>query len=493
MEEKRQNKLHILIIVLGSIFILLSVFHSYFWFDEGYSIAISKHSFTDIWNIGAGDVHPVLYYFFLHIIYLIFGKNILIYRLFSCIPIIILGVLGYTHIRKDFGSKMGILFTLFNFILPVIVVYANQIRMYSWAYFMVSILTMYVYRTYKNGLSKKNIIIIFITSICSMYLHYYGLMTTGILDLFLFIYFVIKKDKKSSITLLIMGILLISCYIPWMLKLISQMEYVSEGYWIGFTFPKTLVELSSFMFLGDKVNDKTFGFFHYVVFVLVIELFIYIGIKLYQYKKNKIDIKPAILAISIYLSVIIASLLITLILHTSILYYRYLFIITGLFIFTLSFVLVREENTIVRNGIILIILGLSIYNNINTCLENYDSSNKDAYNYIKENIRNSDTLILNDIGSGSVVSELTNNNGYFYNVYGWAIDEAYLAYGPNLKTVSTDDFIKGTYGRIILVGIEDDVYNKYFNNDNYKLIEEVSLNTKYYEYTFYIKTIERVN
>ena len=36
---------HIAIIVLGAIFISLSVFHSNLWFDESYSVDIAKHSF----------------------------------------------------------------------------------------------------------------------------------------------------------------------------------------------------------------------------------------------------------------------------------------------------------------------------------------------------------------------------------------------------------------------------------------------------------------
>ena len=51
---------HILIIVIGIIFLMVSNFQSNIWFDESYSVAISAHSFADIWSIGGHDVHPVL-------------------------------------------------------------------------------------------------------------------------------------------------------------------------------------------------------------------------------------------------------------------------------------------------------------------------------------------------------------------------------------------------------------------------------------------------
>ena len=52
--------LHIALIVLGSIFILLSAFHTNLWFDESYSVGLANHSFCEIWTIDKNDVHPVV-------------------------------------------------------------------------------------------------------------------------------------------------------------------------------------------------------------------------------------------------------------------------------------------------------------------------------------------------------------------------------------------------------------------------------------------------
>lgn len=81
----KKSYLHVVIIVLGIIFISLSAFHENIWYDECYSVAMARHSFADIWKITANDVHPALYYWFLHILYLIFGSNILVFRLFSVV------------------------------------------------------------------------------------------------------------------------------------------------------------------------------------------------------------------------------------------------------------------------------------------------------------------------------------------------------------------------------------------------------------------------
>ena len=74
---------HILLLVAGAAFLLTDAFHGNVWFDESYSVGIANHSFADIWYYSSGDVHPVLIYWALHVLNLVFGQNITIYRLFT--------------------------------------------------------------------------------------------------------------------------------------------------------------------------------------------------------------------------------------------------------------------------------------------------------------------------------------------------------------------------------------------------------------------------
>ena len=121
------------------------------WFDESYSVAISNnHSFAEIWSIGGHDVHPVFYYWMLKIVSLIFGNKILCYRLLSVLSIALLGILGYTHIRKDFGEKVGAVFSLLVYTFPLNSVYAVEVRMYGWAMFFVMVMAIYAYRIFVN-------------------------------------------------------------------------------------------------------------------------------------------------------------------------------------------------------------------------------------------------------------------------------------------------------------------------------------------------------
>ena len=128
-KEKIAKYSHIAIIILGIIFISIPIFHQNIWFDESYTVGIVSKSFSDIWNIGSNDVHPVLYYWILHIFYLLFGSNLYIYRIISMLPLAMLGIMGYTYVRKTFGEKVGFLFSFFVLFMPISSVYAGEIRM----------------------------------------------------------------------------------------------------------------------------------------------------------------------------------------------------------------------------------------------------------------------------------------------------------------------------------------------------------------------------
>ena len=238
---KIKNKyIHISIIIVGIIFILLSMFHENIWFDESYSVAIAKHNFIDIWNITGNDVHPPLYYFMLHILWLIFGNNIMIFRGFSVLAVAILGILGYTHIRKDFGEKTGIIFSFLTFFLPAMCTYSQEIRMYSWGCLFVTIMAIYAYRIYKNAKNKesikkifiKNLIIFGIFSLFSCYTPYYALLAAGIINLFLLIYFIKNRKENKNLLkcFLILAAIQVILYIPWLIYLVGQLIHV--GRWL---------------------------------------------------------------------------------------------------------------------------------------------------------------------------------------------------------------------------------------------------------------------
>ena len=481
---------HIAVIVIGIIFVLLGAFHSNLWFDESYSVGLARHTFGEIWSIGGHDVHPILYYWMLRIVYLMTGGTIMAYRIFSVIPIAIMIILGYTHIRKDFGEKTGFIFSFLSAFLPEMAQYAIEIRMYSWAILAVTILALYAYRLTKED-NTKNWIIFGLSSLASIYLHYYGLMAAGLINVFLLIYLIVKKRKKGIIFIISFGILQSLAYLPWLVNFATQLSNVSSGYWIGFSFPKTPMELLSSQLAGYvKTSDYT-GLI--VPTVLALELYAYMIYKTYKYVKAKEDLNSFKWSVIVYFAVILAAIVITALMKTSILYYRYLFVITGLYIFAVSFILGKEENKIEIVAILSVIAILGVYNNIVMMKDNYDYSNQEPIKYLNENVKEGDTIVYADFGGGSVVAvQFADNQVYFYNADNWGVEEAYKAFGPNYEVKVTKDFIDNCSNRVWFV---DNIYNsvadEIFEGKGYNKVSEKDFSTKYHDYSYKIVLLEK--
>lgn len=479
------KNIHILILILGSIFIALSIFHKSLWFDETYSVAIANHNILEIWKIGGNDVHPVLYYWMLRIICLISNGSILAYRIFSAIPIILLGIVGFTYIKKDFGEKTGMFFSLITFFIPMSSVYANQIRMYSWAILIVTLFFIYSYRIYKGENNLKNWIFFGIFSLSSMYIHYYGLLAAVITNLLLFIYFIKNKQMKDIEYIIIIGFIQVFLYLPWVLYFLKQLKHVSEGFWITLEL-KDKLKIISAQFVGETNL--------YLEFASACVIYLYLLISIIRKKKN-IDLKLIIISITIYISIICLAVLAQIIVKTPILYYRYLFVITGLYIFVLSYLLGKEKNIIVTLLICFILIFMSSINLTYQLKQNYNKQNLAVVDFLNEYITDEDEIIYRHIGLGSIVAVNFANKQYFYNPENWKIEEAYKAYGPQMDTYITSDFIKKLSNRIWIIDTDDEsIYNEFFNNENYKIIINKCITTNYYEeYSYNIKLIEEIN
>lgn len=483
---------HIAVIIIGIIFVSLGAFHTNTWFDENYSLGLANHSISEIWEIGGNDVHPILYYWFLRIVSLLTGGSIIAYRVFSIIPIAIIMILGYTHIRKDFGERTGFIFTFLSAFLPQMTLYATEIRMYSWAMLAVTLVAIYAHRLLKED-NTKNWIIFGISSLASIYLHYYGLMAAGLINVALLIYLIIKKRKKGIIFIISFGLVQALAYLPWLVSLFTQMGNVSSGFWIGFSYPKTPMELLSCQLTGYIGTNEDYRNL-LVPTVLSLELYGYLIYKAYRYSKEKQNLKPFFWSVGMYFAVIIAAIIMTILMGTSILYYRYLFVITGFYIFAISFILGKEKNNVILVTILSVITLLGIYNNIEMIKENYSSTNVEFSKFIQESIKEEDTILYTNSAVGTVpTSKFKGNKIYFYNKEFWGVEEAYKAFGPNFETcTSEEEFIPKCSDRIWLIeNAYSDSVDEIFEDTDYKEIYEKEFYVEYHDYKYRITLFEK--
>ena len=484
--------LHIAIIIAGIIFVSISAFHANIWFDESYSVAmVNTHNFSEIWQIGGHDVHPVFYYWMLKVISIIFGANIIVYRFFSVLALAILGIIGYTHIRKDFGEKTGLVFSFVTFFLPLSVIYAGEIRMYTWGMLFVTLMCIYAYRIYKNAEGYKNWIIFSIFSLISAYTHYYGLMAAGIVNLMLMVFFIIQavKEKKWSINLtkyIIQGVVQIALYLPWILSLLFQMKQVSAGFWINIKFPETLIDIFIFQFTGaldSSIINTSWALIYSVSVILCI------GYLNGKFNISIEDKKLLKMGLAVYSFVFLGACMVSIVMKRPIIYARYLILVTGAMFFVFSLFLAKYSTKKIGIFLISITLMFSIYTNYNMLTANYSKSNNEPIEFIRQNVMQSDLIVFNNEASGFIVTtKFPELKTYFYDSDGWHVEEAYKAFGDNMKTVYDINFLNDYNGRIWFItsnnnNIINEAKEKY---SNIKLLEEKTFETKYhgYKYTF---------
>lgn len=490
LEKINLKYLHIAIIIIGILFISLSIFHTNMWFDESYSVAMARHSFAEIWQIGGNDVHPIFYYFCLHILYLMFGGNVIIYRIFSTFTIALLGIIGYTHIRKDFGEKTGLLFSFLTLFLPVASQYSGEIRMYSLGMLLGTIMAIYAYRIYKGENKKTTYIFFGLSSLLVAYTHYYGLMLAGIINLLLFIFLVKnrKERKNDLIKFIVTAAIQVVLYVPWLVCFLIQLKNVSSGFWISLSFPGTLYEILTMQYKGNLPFQPiilTTIFYSYITYLVV--------------KTNKEDRKPATWCFMIYIAIILIALFVSLCMQSVILLYRYLLIITGIFIFALAFFMAKETKIWRTMTICAIILIMSIYSNVISIKEAYNNENREFVTYIDSQIQDGDIIIYSNAINGAVVtteiSQKHDNISYFYDKENWNVEEAYKAFAPYMEIKDTLNEILDNYsGRVWIIeaGNTHDLLNEIAEKYNINKIEDRQFTNKYKNYQYTIELIEKL-
>ncbi len=304
----------IIITLMGfSLFIFIDAFNDSFVFDEAYTMAMIQHSFSDIWNITATDVHPPLYYFILKSFTLILGDSLLTLRIFSSLGILCIFLTAMFPIRNNFGAGVSLLFIIIVVLLPVTQYLADEVRMYSWSMFFTLSNAIAAYKVYRNP-SKLNFFILLLSALCSSYTHYYSLM--GSATIFgILLFFMILQKKKITNTIIVILIFLIG-YSFWLPELFYQISAVNYNYWITKLTPKDIL-LLTYYFFSPKEPTHPYTIFSLPVMAaaLSIMLLLIATIAIFtirEYKNlNKSKIITSLGFISIFFIPIIMAIIIS--------------------------------------------------------------------------------------------------------------------------------------------------------------------------------------
>ena len=123
---------------------LMLCFSNDIWYDELFTVGMIGHSYGELVELTARDVHPPLYYmitkFFVDLCKLILPgvHAVAAAKMVSVLPYFVLLLYSVTFIRKRFGIFTGGVFLFCVASMPQLSGYTVEVRMYSWALLFVT-------------------------------------------------------------------------------------------------------------------------------------------------------------------------------------------------------------------------------------------------------------------------------------------------------------------------------------------------------------------
>ena len=481
-EKKRMliTSAHVAVILLGAAVFSVFAFNGNIWFDEAYTVGLVKHGFSDIFSLHISDVHPFLYYFLLKLFTLVFGLSLLSLRMFSVLGAVLFVSLGLTHIRRDFGEKVGFWFSFFGVFCASTLFYAEQIRMYSWAVLFVSLAGIYAYRFAENG-GAKNTFLFVLFSVCAAYTHYFALFSVAAINLVLLVRFI---GRKRFLRWLFPAVAQIVLYIPGAVIFLKQAT-AGGASWIRLSFPQNLFDTLAYPFLGEELSDvlgkNTLSYIAVgsLLFALLLTLALYLFFR-----------RPLLFSESAFrgsaevlFGVIAFSLLVSL--FRPIYYERYTVVLYG-FLFFLFARTVSSENAWKKVAVAVLTVAVFAVQTTRIASKCFDGSNGKVEATLESRLKDGDIVVSSslDIYCFSVLSD--KGNFYFYNVGEWDVENAYRAFGENTFVVRDLDIPEITECRGSVWVLNDKNVREFLKKQGFSEKETFSERSSYRngKYTF---------
>ncbi|MEA3335199.1 MAG: glycosyltransferase family 39 protein [Chloroflexota bacterium] len=274
-----------LILLLATALRFLRIGNQSLWADEGNSVALALRSISEISANAAADIHPPLYYWFLHFWVRIFGTSEIAVRSLSAVWGIFLVWLVYQIGSRLHDRRTGLIAAFLAAINPFLIYYSQEARMYSMLAALAALLFYGLVRfilhesivlpadgTGKTiSFSAPATAVILVASIAGLYTHYTFpiLILTATLLYLLWVYDS-RRRGFVSIRLLQWGLLLIVMgffYLPWLGTAIDRLtSWPRSGQDIAWT--EALSEMTRLLALGPVAQGDTNSVWM-VIFILL--------------------------------------------------------------------------------------------------------------------------------------------------------------------------------------------------------------------------------
>jgi mannosyltransferase len=231
---RKRSSLLILILLLGFSLRLVRLDAREMWYDEAFAVLYAEKDLGSIVQGtvtpvegAAADIHPLLYYFFLHG-WMRIGQSPFVVRF----PSVAFGVLSvclvYLLGRELFGVQIGLLASVLTALSPFHIWYSQEARMYS-LLCLISLLSIYFFaKAYQDGKWRHWMAFAFCSAL-SLYVH-----NLAFLIPFTLIVFALATRRWTLFPRLLAayGVILL-LFLPWLILVPGQFAKVQQAYWVA--------------------------------------------------------------------------------------------------------------------------------------------------------------------------------------------------------------------------------------------------------------------
>ncbi|MBR1939178.1 glycosyltransferase family 39 protein [Candidatus Saccharibacteria bacterium] len=208
------------------------------WFDESFSVYITRFDFAKMWSLTAEDVHPPLFYIILKIWAHFFGRTDFALRSLATIFGAVTILFVFLLVKYKYGKRAAILSSFLLSISPIFIRYGEEMRMYTLMTAIIFAATYFMHLAIDNR-KRKWWVIYGILVALGMWTHYF----TALAWLAHLIYLLRIFGKKFfSQKIFLCYVLAIVLYLPWIPSLLTQFHAVQGGFWIGEVSAGTLMD-----------------------------------------------------------------------------------------------------------------------------------------------------------------------------------------------------------------------------------------------------------
>lgn len=358
--------------------------------DEYWTYALVNLPFLKGMTVAIHDVHPPLHYLILYLFSPLGLSNLYLLKMVSVIPYILLILVSYFKVKKDYNWLTAGLFIFCIGVMSDFFVEYLTIRMYSWGLFFVVMAFIY----FKDVISKwdrKSWILLTLFTLLSAYTQYFFAITCGLIYLMVLFKILKSSDVKARIKQFAFSLISLAVlYAPWMVVLVHQLQTHPAA---SYEIPKSASYFNYLTFFAINSNDLNLEM---IIFKVLALIFLFLVLFLIYKHKAKYEASGVLL---MYATIAIG--IVILMVSAREIHVRYLIPVIGIFWLSASIIIGKIENSKVLAVMLVLVIvfaGISIYLTQDDIADRFEFNDKKSK--FLDSINNNNSIIAYDTDFG---------------------------------------------------------------------------------------------